>query len=1100
MTDHSRTQIFLHLDSGVFPIQTLEGSEAVNDCLDLCVTTSSRLTSGFTDSESRALIGTFATLQIRSGDTERWWYGDIAAVHESWDRGRHFWKVKITNKLQRGTLQTRTKLWMQLSRKELIYRLLEDMGYYRYEITWSVDEVSAPNGPFLQAQESNYDFFKRLLAEVGANFWFNHDADMLHEQLILSNSPYLSKYLPNIEWVQRVSGLSPSHRRNRIVSVLPEFNAVSTRYGAATNAALHHSNRADASQNSLTPTHVNHELFTPPRPEAEATQRALFAQQHANQKALLLEIVSHQPLLTAGHSLVMESSRCLGYQLEQGDIRLVSVQHKASTLSDGSGLQYSNTAVALPRETPIRPERIEPQHLPQFFAARIESQHEYAQLTQNGYYRFRPEFETPTERSEYSHAQASPLVERILPYSSPKTKEGEAVGWHFPMLNDSSILVTCLNNDPNRMAIVGFIPSLGKDGPVSDSNQTQHRIVTSSQNELLMDDSPNNHRFALFTFDGQTMLDLFGSDKEHYIRLTCIYGGINLNASLTVQMSAQESIVFEAGQQIDIKAKQQASIITENDAITFQSAEEMNLESKNNLSITSTEGDVSIWAQAKPITQHAKNGLMQTVSGGNAETLIQGGSTTVQVNGGEMQLESQGDIVITDGTGGIKIDQQGNIKLWGSNVYFDSNSVTFDGEIEYDSGGNESESAPELQVTELTETALLELEPVEHTEGEPARYVRSAPVVNEKNQWTPSRTVRPLPPSNTLKSSLLKTSTYLEKLANENEACVSRGSKRKGDVKRIQRALIAMNFDLGRAGVDGDFGPTTQKRVEDFQKTFKETHTIHLDYQIGESNGTVNRGTLLGLDEALVGEWKNNDDEMDMKWLTVPKGALTFDSEGDDIEGSIYFTRVAHVPNNNGKVIDNSGITIGRGLDIGCRDANEVAQLFAAAAKNAEPISDKLLNWLKGGAGKKKNAAYDYWLTLDKNVPKDEQTITRKMQHYLFLEIYADYQKKAKHLTTKADVCKEYLGDEKKKVDWDALPQNVKDVLIDLTYRGDYTGSKDKRGNTRKQIVPAIYKDQQEGLSGETSNFYGVMLNKKEWTTKFKVDENRIISRIGTLE
>ncbi|AWY01647.1 hypothetical protein A8139_18010 [Marinomonas primoryensis] len=82
----------------------------------------------------------------------------------------------------------------------------------------------------------------------------------------------------------------------------------------------------------------------------------------------------------------------------------------------------------------------------------------------------------------------------------------------------------------------------------------------------------------------------------------------------------------------------------------------------------------------------------------------------------------------------------------------------------------------------------------------------------------------------------------------------------------------------------------------------------------------------------------------------------------------------------------------------------------------------------------------DYWKTLDAQVPADDQQISRKMQHYLFQEIYADYAEKTKNLTTKADVSKIYLG-EGKHIDWDALPENVKEVLIDLTYRGDYTGS-----------------------------------------------------------
>ena len=61
----------------------------------------------------------------------------------------------------------------------------------------------------------------------------------------------------------------------------------------------------------------------------------------------------------------------------------------------------------------------------------------------------------------------------------------------------------------------------------------------------------------------------------------------------------------------------------------------------------------------------------------------------------------------------------------------------------------------------------------------------------------------------------------------------------------------------------------------------------------------------------------NITDEMDIRWLTVPFGQLTFNSEGNDKVDSIYFSRRPHVPNNNGVVIGISGVTFGRGLDIG---------------------------------------------------------------------------------------------------------------------------------------------------------------------------------------
>ncbi|QMV14185.1 pesticin C-terminus-like muramidase [Vibrio spartinae] len=241
------------------------------------------------------------------------------------------------------------------------------------------------------------------------------------------------------------------------------------------------------------------------------------------------------------------------------------------------------------------------------------------------------------------------------------------------------------------------------------------------------------------------------------------------------------------------------------------------------------------------------------------------------------------------------------------------------------------------------------------------------------------------------------------------------------------------------------------------------------------------------------------NNEMDEAWLTVSQGQLTFDSEGNDIDGNLYFSRKPHIPHqSDGTVIGNSGITLGRGLDIGGRSESDVVAIFNQAASQCRKISKELSDWLKDGAGKTKQKAYDYWLTLDANVPADKQNITRKMQHVLFENMYEDYVADTKNLTTKKDVCDAYLGG--KQIDWDALPQNVKDVLVDLRYVGVYTGSEDARGNTRAKVIPAVYKDQQEGLSGEGSHFYSVMNDSSLWKDDFGVDPNRFDNRISELE
>ncbi|PSU86716.1 hypothetical protein C0W42_19685 [Photobacterium kishitanii] len=232
------------------------------------------------------------------------------------------------------------------------------------------------------------------------------------------------------------------------------------------------------------------------------------------------------------------------------------------------------------------------------------------------------------------------------------------------------------------------------------------------------------------------------------------------------------------------------------------------------------------------------------------------------------------------------------------------------------------------------------------------------------------------------------------------------------------------------------------------------------------------------------------DDEMDKKWLVMPLGLgrLTFSSEGNDMDGSLYFTRKPHLPNNNGVVIGVSGITFGRGLDIGSRTANDVDKLFSKIERNSKPISKTLLTWLKGGAGLKGQDAYEHYKKLNDSVPQAEQMLTRKQQYFLFLEIYPYYSKETKRLLTKKDVKDIY--DKDNIIVWDDIPINIKELLIDITYRGDNSP------RTRKIIMPALVSDMRNNKPfDKSSELYKVIANPI-WVSKYGLDYNRQKSRL----
>ncbi|MGY5537410.1 pesticin C-terminus-like muramidase [Vibrio brasiliensis] len=331
-----------------------------------------------------------------------------------------------------------------------------------------------------------------------------------------------------------------------------------------------------------------------------------------------------------------------------------------------------------------------------------------------------------------------------------------------------------------------------------------------------------------------------------------------------------------------------------------------------------------------------------------------------------------------------------------------------------------------------------------------------------------------------LKSRLLKNEENMNALGSGSFSYLSFGME-SFEVLKTQEALKEVNVYQGK--VNGYFGSQTEQAVKKFQKEYHPTHTTHQYYQLGEVDGVIGKNTILALDEAVNESWKYLDDAMDEKWLTVPRGQFTFDCEGDDIESSPYFTRKAHVPKNGRVVIGQSGVTIGRGLDLGNPPTGATGQSPAkldlkALFQEAELIPE-LSDWLLSVEGVKRASALE---SLDSSgLTDDELTITRKQQHLMFNDVYDYMEEKTRILLTKPDV-KAKFG----VVDWDNLPRNVKDVLVDLTYRGDNSP------RTREGFVPAL-------VDYNAQSFKAVISNVKAWR-KFDVPRSRCIARKEYLE
>ncbi len=175
--------------------------------------------------------------------------------------------------------------------------------------------------------------------------------------------------------------------------------------------------------------------------------------------------------------------------------------------------------------------------------------------------------------------------------------------------------------------------------------------------------------------------------------------------------------------------------------------------------------------------------------------------------------------------------------------------------------------------------------------------------------------------------------------------------------------------------------------------------------------------------------------ENDHAWLSVSQGQLTFDLEGDDNEDSPFFSRSIHLP--PGK----SGVTIGRGYDMGQRTRQEVLGDLTAAGVPREQ-AEKL-------AEAADLSGNDVQVFYNANRNEPWATITREQQWALFENTYPQYVRQTRQAIDQARSWGIRFPDGTVKMQpavrrFDDLPPAVQAVAVDMLYNvgaGEFIGS-----------------------------------------------------------
>jgi len=241
----------------------------------------------------------------------------------------------------------------------------------------------------------------------------------------------------------------------------------------------------------------------------------------------------------------------------------------------------------------------------------------------------------------------------------------------------------------------------------------------------------------------------------------------------------------------------------------------------------------------------------------------------------------------------------------------------------------------------------------------------------------------------------------------------------------------------------------TNQAILDFQK--KHMKKIKPDGRIDAGGATY---------QALIEVLKKS---FTKKAIVAPTfGVVTWESEG--AEGGYFHSRKLHVPSSA------SGLTIGRGYDMKEKAKTKVNSDLISAG-----IDTKTIETLKKSVGLYGATARQF--IIDNDLLDFE--ITPEAQKKLFKISYDFQAKEVKRICDKSGTKKAY-GE----TDWDKLDSNIKDITVDLKFRGDYTPS------SRKFLQKSI-------VNNDLVEFRKEIVKKSNWTN---VPEDRFKRRKRYIE
>ncbi|GAA75579.1 hypothetical protein PMAN_b0256 [Pseudoalteromonas marina] len=673
----SKASFFLKVNDKNLNVTHLQGHETLNQGFYYSITVESS-----ENLQSDNLLANANVIFVNKKNQYRQQAGLITSV-TNLGAFNKVYRFAITVQDRLSTLKNtaNSKVFISVNIQDVLTHLAYKAGYSAGQIVFRTSSALPQVAQCVQAMESDWSFFNRLTSQHGLFYWIESDTNT--ETLIISDSNLNSPYLnTGVLEVKATAGMNALYNNSFFGFMHSEVKQSISNNAAISNAHGQFQKVASNSQSFFEPV-----AETP-------SQAALQAQNFSNALGThnkVITLTGNVSDVFAGCSISLDDQ--MGFA--SGDLLCIKVEHTLNQANDESShngeTHYHCVAQFIERGTPFKPMPVDHTAKPMVFAAKVESLTGNAFVDEHGEYRTRTDF----DKTARPLTQSSPALKKLALYACQN--QPQATGWHFPLVGGSEVLIGCINNDPNNAFIMGFALNADQPSVVTAANPTHNRLLSAAQNELLFDDEQNEPKVILQTLASEHYIELNAKQSgRQFIEWISQLGTINLHAGRDLCLETEQSnvqFVIKNNQFIDVKNNIEQT--TNNSHINYQSAGNQSFSSKN----TRVESDQELSLLAgRAIKVNIQSDILLKTDNSDLKLNVPNGSTFLQTNNSiDITGSGQGDLIIHNAGGEIKLDSQGNVDITATNVLtLDGTFITFDGPVDYDIESPQTASSPSV--------------------------------------------------------------------------------------------------------------------------------------------------------------------------------------------------------------------------------------------------------------------------------------------------------------------------------------------------------------------------------------------------------------------